>query len=109
MEPEKTQESRVMARRKKLARSAEFKAKVALAALSDGKTVQQIGSLFEVHPSQVQTWKKQLQVGAAEVFQAGVVSDDKLAQTAKENELLREIGRLTVELNWLKKKVSSLS
>ena len=97
-----------MARRKKSARSAEFKAKVALAALADGKTVQQISTLFEVHPTQVQTWKKQLLVGAAEVFQAGVVSEDKLAQAEKEGELLQEIGRLTVELNWLKKKVSGL-
>ena len=93
-----------MARRTKTNRSPEFKAKVALAALQDGKTVQQLATLFDVHPTQVQTWKKQLLVGAAEVFQAGVVTDDKLAQDAKEGELLKEIGRLTVELNWLKKK-----
>jgi transposase-like protein len=97
-----------MARRTKTNRSPEFKAKVALAALQDGKTVQQLATLFDVHPTQVQTWKKQLLVGAAEVFQAGVVTDDKLAQDAKEGELLKEVGRLTVELNWLKKKVSGL-
>jgi transposase-like protein len=97
-----------MARRKKSNRSPEFKAKVALAAIADGKTVQQLAALFEVHPTQVQTWKKQLLVGAAEVFQAGVVSDDKLAQHAKEAELYEEIGRLNMELGWLKKKLSSL-
>lgn len=94
-----------MARPKKTARSAEFKAKLALASLADGKTVQQVGTLYDVHPTQVQTWKKQLLVGAAEVFQAGVVGEDKLAQDEKEGELLREIGRLTVELNWMKKSV----
>jgi transposase-like protein len=97
-----------MARRKKTNRSPEFKAKVALAALADGKTVQQLAALFDVHPTQVQTWKKQLLVGAAEVFQAGIVSDDKLAQHAKEAELYEEIGRLNMELGWLKKKVSGL-
>ena len=97
-----------MARRKKINRSPEFKAKVALAAIADGKTIQQLASLFDVHPTQVQTWKKQLLVGAAEVFQAGVVSDDKLAQQAKEAELYEEIGRLNMELGWLKKKLSSL-
>jgi transposase-like protein len=97
-----------MARRKKTTRSPEFKAKVALAALQDGKTVQQLAALFDVHPTQVQTWKKQLLAGAAEVFQAGVVSDDKLAQHAKEAELYEEIGRLNMELGWLKKKVSGL-
>jgi hypothetical protein len=64
--------------------------------------------MFDVHPTQVQTWKKQLLVGAAEVFQAGVVSDDKLAQHTKEAELFEEIGRLNMELGWLKKKVSGL-
>jgi transposase-like protein len=97
-----------MARRKKTVRTPEFKAKVALAALQDGKTVQQMATMFDVHPTQVQTWKKQLLVGAAEVFQAGVVSDDKLAQHAKEAELYEEIGRLNMELGWLKKKVSGL-
>lgn len=97
-----------MARRKKTNRSPEFKAKVALAAIADGKTIQQVAALFDVHPTQVQTWKKHLLVGAAEVFQAGVVSDDKLAQHAKEAELFEEIGRLNMELGWLKKKLSSL-
>jgi putative transposase len=81
---------------------------VALAAIADGKTAQQLSALFDVHPTQVQIWKKQLLVGAAEVFQAGVVSDDKLAQQAKEAELYEEIGRLNMELGWLKKKLSSL-
>src|SRR6266508_3228241 len=51
-----------MARRTKTNRSPAFKAKVALAALQDGKTVQQLATLFNVHPTQVQTWKKQLLV-----------------------------------------------
>ena len=45
---------------------------LALAALADGKTVQQISTLYDVHPTQVQTWKKQLQDFAARAFDAGI-------------------------------------
>lgn len=97
-----------MARKKKTARSAEFKAKVALAALAEGKTIQQLATVFDVHPTQIQTWKKQLLLGATSLFQTGAQMQDAAAQQAREAELFEQIGRLNMELDWLKKKVASL-
>ena len=94
--------------RKKTARSAEFKAKVALAAVQEQKTVQQIATLFAIHPTQVQTWKKQLLLGATSVFQTGERFQDVAAQQSREAELFEQIGRLNMELDWLKKKVAGL-
>jgi transposase-like protein len=94
--------------RKKMARSAEFKAKVALAALQDQKTVQQLATLYAVHPSQVQQWKKQLLVGAPSLFETVDRVQEAVAHQAREAELFEQIGRLNMELDWLKKKVARL-
>ena len=83
--------------------SAEWKAKVALEAVKAQRTVQQIASHYEVHPSLVVHWKKQLLEGAAEIFAEGT----KRAAEADEElkaELYQQIGQLQVELDWLKKK-----
>ena len=95
--------------RKKTVRSAEFKAKVALAAVQEQKTVQQIATLFAIHPTQVQTWKKQLLLGASSVFQTGERFQEAAAQQSREAELFEQIGRLNMELDWLKKKVAGLN
>jgi putative transposase len=97
-----------MARKKQTARSAEFKAKVALAALSEGKTIQQLATVFDVHPTQIQVWKKQLLLGATSLFQTGAQVQDAAAQQSREAELFEQIGRLNMELDWLKKKVARL-
>ncbi len=94
--------------RKKRVLGAEFKAKVALAAVQEQKTVQQIATLFEVHPTQVQVWKKQLLVGAASVFQSGGGGQQAVALQSREAELFEQIGRLNMELDWLKKKLASI-
>jgi putative transposase len=93
-----------MARKKKTARSAEFKAKIALAAIQEQKTVQQLATLFDVHPTQIHQWKKQLLLGATSLFQSGDPIQDTSAQQAREAELFEQIGRLNMELDWLKKK-----
>lgn len=97
-----------MPRKKKTSRSAEFKAKVALAAVQEQQTVQQLATLFAVHPTQIQLWKKQLLLGAVGVFQSGERLPDTAAQQAREAELFEQIGRLNMELDWLKKKVAGL-
>jgi putative transposase len=97
-----------MGRRKKTARSAEFKAKVALAAVQEQKTVQQLATLFDVHPTQIHQWKKQLLLGSVSLFQSGEQVQDTAAQQARESELFEQIGRLNMELDWLKKKVAGL-
>ena len=82
-----------------------FKAKVALEAIRGLKTVQEIAKHFQVHPNQVTTWRKQLLEGASDVF------DGSSGKSSKESEpssavLYEQIGRLKVELEWLKKKVA---
>lgn len=97
-----------MPRKAKKARSAEFKSKVALAAVQEQKTVQQLATLFDVHPTQVHQWKKQLLLGAVSLFESGEKVQDAVAQQAREAELFEQIGRLNMELDWLKKKVAGL-
>lgn len=88
--------------------SADFKAKVALAAIKGDKTVNEIASTFSVHPHQVMTWKKQA---------LGVIPDAFSSRQARQTEadeelkarLYQEIGQLKVELDWLKKKVGLLA
>jgi transposase-like protein len=83
--------------------SADWKAKVALEAIKGQRTVQEIASHYEVHPTLVTHWKKQLLEGAAEIFSNG----KRVAADADEElkaELYQQIGKLQVEVDWLKKK-----
>jgi len=87
--------------------STQFKAQVALEALKNQSTVNELASRYGVHPSQITRWKQQLEEGVQEVFTNGK------EQRAKEEEALKarlyqEIGQLKVELDWLKSKVSPL-
>lgn len=87
--------------------SKEFKAKVALEALKGQKTSNEIASEFEVHPSQINTWKKQARECLPEAFNRG--PDRALEQWEAERErLYGQIGKLQVELDWLKKKTLHL-
>lgn len=83
--------------------TSEFKAKVALEALRDQKTVAQLASEFQVHASQITEWKKQLLSGASDVFGRQREQD---AQGHEEltARLYQQIGKLQVELEWLQKK-----
>ena len=88
--------------------TAAFKAQVALAALKGDKTVNELASHYGVHPTLIHAWKKQLLTGAEQVFANGskAATTDAEAQKA---ELFEQIGRLKMELEWLKKKVGPLS
>lgn len=85
--------------------SAKFKFQVALEALKEQKTISEIASQYEVHPTQVKQWKKQLQEGGPEVFSEGSQKAEQ-AQAEVEANLYEQIGRLKMELEWLKKKVT---
>ena len=89
-----------MARRSRRKHGGAFKAKVAVEAIQGVKTVPEICRRHEVHPSQVNAWKKQALEGLPLVFENGE-RDDSDKVTAS---LYEQIGRLQVELQWLKKK-----
>jgi len=89
--------------KKRQVRTPEYKAKVGLEALRSGKTVNQISQEFDVHPIQVGQWKKAIQEQAKTLFEGKRGPKPVDAQSAPER-LYSEIGRLKMELDWLKKK-----
>jgi putative transposase len=89
-------------KRRKL--SPKFKAKVAREAMREHSTAAQLASTYEVHSSQVRQWKQQAVSRLPELFATKQDRDDKEA-AKREAMLYEEIGRLKVELDWLKKKL----
>jgi transposase len=86
--------------------SAEFKAKVAIEAIKEVKTISELAQIYEVHPNLISLWKKDFLTNASKVFEKNKQESDRIEKLKKENdELIHEIGKLTVDLNWLKKKV----
>ena len=88
--------------------SADFKAKIALAAIKGQQTVNEIAATYGVHPNQVSQWKKQAQEALPDTFsnpRARAALDDE----ALKAQLYQQIGQLKVELDWLKKKAGLAS
>jgi transposase-like protein len=84
-----------------------FKAQVALAALKGDRTVNELAGQYGVHPTLIHGWKKQLLAGADRAFGDGTkAAGDAEAEKA---ELFEQIGRLKMELEWLKKKVGPVA
>ena len=81
-----------------------FKAKVALEAVKGEETIAQLASRFEVHPSQVRKWKREIEEGAAGIFgnDHGQNKKDDETLVAK---LYQEIGQLKVERDFLERKL----
>lgn len=92
-----------MSEKKRKIFSSELKAKVALEATRGLRTINEIAQDFGVHPTQVGLWKKELQEQAASLFE--VKRGPKPVElSASPERLYAEIGRLKMELDWLKKK-----
>ena len=78
-----------------------------MAALKGDRTVNELAAQYAVHPTLIHGWKKQLLTGAETLFANG--SQATTADTeAEKTELFEQIGRLKMELEWLKKKVGPL-
>jgi transposase-like protein len=85
--------------------SASFKAKVALEAAQQTRTIAELAKTFQVHPVQISQWKKQLLDGAESLFRDGRRREHEEGQ-ALQAELYERIGRLNMEVEWLKKSVA---
>jgi transposase-like protein len=92
-----------MTTRKRRQFTAEFKARVAIEAIKGQKTIQEIAAHYEVHPNMVTTWKRQALAELPQVF------SEQRSRAAESDEALKDalyqqIGKLQVQLDWLKKK-----
>ena len=85
--------------------SAAFKARVALEAAKQTRTLAELSKAFQVHPVQISQWKKQLLDGAELLFGDGRRREHDQSE-ALQAELYQQIGRLNMEVEWLKKKVA---
>ena len=85
--------------------TAAFRAKVALEAAKQTRTAAELAKAFQVHPVQISQWKKQLLGGAESLFRDGR-RRDRDDHEAVQAELYQRIGRLNMEVEWLKKSVA---
>jgi transposase-like protein len=90
--------------RRKTTREAPFKARVALEAIKERETVSELAKRFQVHPSQIHDWKRRLLEQATSIFERD--NSTKPVETINPAELYEQIGRLKMELEFLKKKVA---
>ena len=88
--------------------AADFKAKVALAAIKGHQTINEIASTYSVHPNQVMQWKKHALEAIPDSFSQHRVREARDDEELKA-QLYQQIGQLKVELDWLKKKAGLLA
>lgn len=85
--------------------SPQFKAKIVQEILREEKSINQLASEYEVHVTQLRQWKRKVLEGLPDLFRADQDKNEDLRKLETEQErLYAEIGRLTTQLNWLKKK-----
>jgi len=82
------------------------KSKIVLEVLREEKTLSQIAAQYQVHPNVISRWKAEFMNNADKVFskEADEVGKIKQAHEQEKDELLRQIGQLSYEVSWLKKK-----
>jgi transposase len=77
-----------------------FKTKVVLEALQERDTIQELAKKYDLHPTQISTWKSQFLMSASSVFEKGVVKGD---DEKEKTELFKKVGQLQMEVDFLKK------
>jgi transposase-like protein len=85
--------------------SADYKFRVALEAAKGQATLSELASKYGLHPNQISQWKRQLLDSGADLFSRNG-SKEAQAQDAEQSDLYEQIGRLKMELEWLKKKAA---
>ena len=85
-----------------------FKAKVAIEAIKGEKTINEIASIYEVHPNQVSLWKKQALEKLPEAMADGRTKQSRDSKPIDEEKLHQKIGQQAVEIDFLKKKLRQL-
>jgi transposase len=89
--------------------SPQFKAKVALEAVRGEKTISELASQYEVHPTMINTWKRQLWEEASHLFEKGSEASQRTeSQQSEIDELYRQIGKLKVERDFLASRSAQL-
>jgi putative transposase len=84
--------------------SAALKAKIVLEALRETRTITELAAEHEIHPNLITKWKQAAIAEMASLFERGAIKDEQAqAQDKKIAALYQEIGRLTTQVNWLKK------
>lgn len=92
--------------RKRRSFGSSFKAKVALEAIKGHRTISELAARHKLHATQINLWKKQLVEGAEGIFETGNGKPLPASDEPQSAELYEQIGRLKVQLEWLKKKVA---
>jgi transposase-like protein len=88
--------------------TSEFKAKVAIEALKGHKTANELSVEFDVHPTQINGWKKQLIETSKTAFNGKKQQQEQQSIEDERDRLYAQIGKQKVELDWLKKKTGHL-
>ncbi len=94
--------------KKRQQHSIQFKFQLALAAAQGRHTLNELSSQHGVHPNQIGQWKRQLLDQGPQLFAGPALASQQRAQQAREVQLYEQIGRLQMELEWLKKKAAGL-